>query len=77
MSKVSMEGMILDEAHALVTWFDGQCGKLVSGNRLFNMAVVNSIWRIISGRRCNWEQGKTKEITVIDEFMRSYLKMKI
>jgi len=49
--KTSMEEMILDEAQELCDWLKLQGGKPVELYRRFSLAVVNSLWRIITGER--------------------------
>lgn len=55
--KNSMEMMILDEVKTLLTWFTKNKDIPISGLRIFNAPVVNSLWRIVAGERCKWEEG--------------------
>ncbi|ODM92726.1 Farnesoate epoxidase [Orchesella cincta] len=50
-AKSSMEGLILDEVKGVLDWFDNAKGSPVSCNRLFNAAVVNSLWHLVSGQK--------------------------
>jgi len=49
--KTSMEGMIMEEAHELCDWLKKQNGAPVVLKRRFSLAVVNSLWRIVTGER--------------------------
>lgn len=68
-SKTSMEIMIMDEVKTMLTWFTKNEATPISGLRLFNAPVINSLWRIVTGERCQWE-GDTKPpiLTRSDEF---------
>ncbi|CAG7734935.1 unnamed protein product [Allacma fusca] len=46
-----MESLILDEVDELIEWLKSQEGKPVSINRKFYLAVINSLWTILSGKR--------------------------
>jgi len=46
-----MEEMISDEAQAFCDWPKEQGGAPVELNRRFSLAVVNSLWRILTGER--------------------------
>lgn len=56
-AKTSMEGMILEEVNSMLEWFRNTKGTPVSCHRIFNSAVVNSLWHIVSGEKSEWKQG--------------------
>jgi len=49
--RASMEEMILEEAQELCDWLKNQGGAPVELNRRLSLAVVNSLWRILTGER--------------------------
>ncbi len=66
----SMETMILDEVKTLMNWFRKGEGSPISGKRLFNAPVVNSLWCLVTGERCNWEEGPAAIIDAMDTFFK-------
>ncbi|CAL8111339.1 unnamed protein product [Orchesella dallaii] len=73
-AKSSMEGLILDEASAILNWFDNTKGNPVSCNRLFNGAVVNALWYIISGERNKLNENNPQEsemLKISDRFIKA------
>ncbi|CAG7731399.1 unnamed protein product, partial [Allacma fusca] len=48
-----MEGLIEEEVDELLDWLKSQGSSPVSLNFKFSLAVVNSLWRIITGKRFN------------------------
>lgn len=69
-AKESMESMTLEEVKIMLDWFKSQEGKSISGKRLFNAPVINSLWRIVSGKRSDWEDNRPTISFVMDEFFR-------
>ncbi len=67
-AKTSMETMILDEVQTMMEWFRKQKDSPISGVRIFNAPVINSLWRIMSGERCQWEENRPDILDAIDEF---------
>lgn len=61
-AKSSMEGLIMEEANSMLNWFDKRLDTPIPGNRIFNGAVANSLWSIISGEREEWDAPKTPTI---------------
>lgn len=61
-AKSAMEGMILEEANSMLNWFEKRLDKPISGNRIFNGAVVNSLWSIMSGEREEWDAPQPPKI---------------
>lgn len=49
--KSSMEDLILNEVQELLTVLKDKCGKPFEVEHLFEMAVVNALWTLVSGRR--------------------------
>ena len=49
--KKSMEGLIMDEVNELIGWIKEQNGKPISLRRRFTLAVINALWKILSGER--------------------------
>lgn len=65
-----METMILDEVQIMLDWFRKQEDSLISGARIFNAPVINALWRIVTGERCRWEEGKPVIVEAFDEFFK-------
>lgn len=65
-----METMILDEVETMLAWFKEREGSPISGVRIFNAPVVNSLWRIVTGERCKWEDGKPVMFDAMDDFFK-------
>lgn len=63
-----MEGLIMDEVEATLKWFRRGEGVPISGNRIFNAPVVNSLWRIVSNERHKWEDRRPLILDVATEF---------
>ncbi len=66
----SMETMKLDEVKVMLDWFRKQEGSPVSGVRIFNAPVINSLWRIVTGERFNWEDSRPDIMTAMDTFIK-------
>jgi len=60
--RASMEDMILEEAKELCDWLKKQNGALVELNDRFHLAVVNSLWRILTGERHEHDDKALLEI---------------
>lgn len=68
-AKVTMESLIMEEASTMVEWFRKRVDQSIPSERLFNAPVVNSLWRIVSGERCEWEsvgEGNTKRPEILE-----------
>lgn len=74
-AKTFMESLIQDEAKALLDWFRKLNGKPTSGLRLFNAPVVNAIWRLVSGERCEWDETRPYILDAADSFFESVLQV--
>lgn len=64
-NRSSLESLIMDEVLAMTEWFHESEGTPISGNRIFNAPVVNSLWRIVTGERCEWEK-KEKPMEILN-----------
>lgn len=51
--KNQMETLILDEAKELIEAFKIDEGKSITLGRRFNLAILNSLWLIVTGSRLN------------------------
>ncbi|CAG7723409.1 unnamed protein product [Allacma fusca] len=60
--KNSMEGLVLEEVDELLGWLKSQGNNPVCLNTKFNLAVVNSLWRIITGSRFSQSDPKLQGI---------------
>ncbi len=69
-AKTSMETMILDEVQTMLEWFREQEGSPIAGVRIFNAPVINSLWRMITGERCKWEESRPPLVDAMDEFFK-------
>ncbi len=69
-AKSSMETMISDEVQTMLDWFRKQEGSPISGVRIFNAPVINSLWRLVTGERCNWEESRPPILDALDEFIK-------
>ncbi|CAL8079866.1 unnamed protein product [Orchesella dallaii] len=75
-SKTSMEGLILDEVRAMLERFKKFERTPISGNRIFNAPVVNSLWHIVAGERFEWESGRDSRVfRAADDFFNSLLRV--
>jgi len=66
--KTSMEEMILEEGAELCDWLRDQGGAPIELNRRFSLAVINSLWRMVTGER--HEQGDESLIEILDKLER-------
>ncbi len=69
-AKTSMETMILDEVQIMLDWFRNQEGSPILCTRIFTAPIINSLWRIISGDRCQWEKCRPAIVDATDDFFR-------
>ncbi|ODM98555.1 Methyl farnesoate epoxidase [Orchesella cincta] len=60
--KRSIESLILTEVKSLLKVLERNAGKPLSENRMFNGAVVNTLWGIVSGERSEWDAEVEPEI---------------
>lgn len=67
----SMEEMILNEAQELCDWLKKQEGRPVELTRRFSLAVVNSLWRILTGERYDHDdKGLIHILDTMERFIR-------
>jgi len=66
MGKNSLEGLILDEVMELVTWIKTQNDNPIELHRRFSLAVINTLWTILSGKR--YEQDDPKISDILHQF---------
>ncbi|CAG7824908.1 unnamed protein product [Allacma fusca] len=57
-----MEALIQEEVDELLAWLKSQGNNLVCLNTKFPLAVINSLWRIITGKRLSHNDPKLLEI---------------
>ncbi len=69
-AKASMESVILGEVQSMLDWFRKKEGSPISGVRIFNAPVINSIFRIVTGERYNWEDSPPKILDAFETFFR-------
>ncbi len=69
-AKASMETMILDEVQTMLDWFKKQEGSCISGVRIFNAPVINSLWRMVTGERCKWEESRPVVFDAMENFFK-------
>ena len=63
--KKSMENLILEEVHDLISWIKKNEKKAISVNKKFNLSVVNALWMIMAGHR--YDHDDTKHTTILNE----------
>ncbi|ODM88574.1 Cytochrome P450 2J6 [Orchesella cincta] len=73
-AKTSVEGMILDEISVFLDWLESKNESPVSCFRLFNTAVVNALWYIVTGEKNEWSgsESKSELLRVADDFIPSF-----
>ena len=49
--KASLENILLEEADQIVEHFNGLCGKPVQPGLIFNVGVLNILWKIVADKR--------------------------
>lgn len=47
----AMEGQISEECQALTKLLANSAGRAVCVNKLFNVCIVNVVWRLVAGKR--------------------------
>jgi len=57
-----MEELIMDEVNTFTDWLKKQNGNSVSLQDRFTLAVLNSLWRILSGERFDHDDAKLHQI---------------
>ncbi|ODM87553.1 Farnesoate epoxidase [Orchesella cincta] len=60
--KSSHEKVLMEQAEALISFFERHAGKSISGTKLFNGPIINGIWKIVSGESCKWDSEVKPEI---------------
>ncbi|CAL8148701.1 unnamed protein product [Orchesella dallaii] len=74
-AKRSMEGMILEEVSSFLDWMESKQEAPIQCYRLFNTAVVNALWYIVTGEKNEWRgsdaDSKSELLRVADDFMPS------
>lgn len=59
-----MEMLIMDEVHDLLATLGKREGAPISGiKELFSLAVVNSLWTVVSGKRYNQNDPNLRAIS--------------
>ncbi|CAL8110894.1 unnamed protein product [Orchesella dallaii] len=58
----SIEVPLLEEAKSLLNWFERRIKEPIMGCNIFNGVVVNAIWNIVSGQRCEWDAEEEPEL---------------
>ncbi len=58
----------MDEVQTMLDWFRKLEGSPISGNRIFNAPVINSLWRLVTGQRCKWEESRPEILDAMDAF---------
>ncbi len=58
----------MDEVQTTLDWFRKRDGSPISGVRIFNAPVVNSLWRMVTGERCQWEESLPAIFGAMDDF---------
>lgn len=58
----TMETIIMVEVDELIEELKSQNGRGISTHTIFNIAVLNSIWKIVSGERFSHHDQKLEEI---------------
>ncbi|ODM87642.1 Cytochrome P450 2F2 [Orchesella cincta] len=53
--KSSIEASLLEETARLIAFLDKRIGNTISGRKLFNGPVVNSLWKLIAGQANDWD----------------------
>lgn len=62
--KNTMEMLIMDEVHDLLATLGKRDGAPISGiKELFSLAVVNSLWTVVSGKRYNQNDPNLRAIS--------------
>ncbi|KAF9419040.1 hypothetical protein HW555_004367 [Spodoptera exigua] len=65
-----MESYIAEECRALVKLRTGDAGQPILVNSMFNISIVNILWRLVAGKRYDLEDRKLK--TLCDLIMRLF-----
>ncbi|ODM86535.1 Cytochrome P450 2J6 [Orchesella cincta] len=60
--KSSIEDYVTEEATALIKSFERKVGQPISGTRLFNGPIVNTLWRVVSSENNDWDSPVKPEI---------------
>ena len=60
--KNQMENLIVEEVKLLVDNFKAQEGKPIELSRRFNLAVVNSLWTIMTGARLDHDDPHLNQV---------------
>jgi hypothetical protein len=57
-----MESLVMDEAIELINGLKKELGQPISTQNRFNIAVLNSLWSIVVGKRFSHDDAELKEI---------------
>lgn len=60
-----MEALISDEVKDMISWLKKNVDKPVSINKKFNLAVLNSLWMIMTGQR--YDHDDQEQLNMLDE----------
>jgi len=68
--KNSMELLIMEEVREMIEWMKNEEGHPLSLNRKFSLAVLNSLWQIVSGKR--FDQKDTTLNDLLDSTTKTF-----
>lgn len=60
--KKGMEAMIMEEVTDIIDWLKKGVGKPISVNRKFSLAVLNSLWSILTSERYDHDDPRLTNI---------------
>lgn len=69
LGKSSMENLINEEVDELLKLFDKKLNKATEVTNLFNLSVINGLWKIVTGARFNLEDPKLKNLVKRLEYL--------
>jgi len=60
--KTVMQDLILDEVKEVIEWMKKEEGNPVVVKRKFGLAVLNSLWTIVSGKRFSQDDARLQNL---------------
>jgi len=60
--KVSMEGLIQEEVEKCVEMLSQEAGKVTQLSLKLNIAILNALWKLLTGEKLDYDSSKSKEI---------------
>lgn len=59
----------MTQVDAMMDWFRKTQGALLPGNHIFEGAMVNILWTMVAGKRCDWTNEESRAVKTAEELV--------